>query len=41
MFEQSFVEGTAKTNKGWTVMISTMLQVLLIVVAVIVPLAQS
>ncbi|MCC7156052.1 MAG: energy transducer TonB [Bryobacterales bacterium] len=38
MFEQSFVDGTAKTNKSWTVMLSTIIQVLLVVVLIIVPL---
>jgi protein TonB len=36
MFEQSFVQ-TGKTNKGWTVLISTLVQLLLIGVFVILP----
>jgi len=38
MFEQTFVEGTGKTNKSWTVMISFIGQIALITVAVILPL---
>lgn len=37
MFEQSFVEGTGKTNRTWTVMVSFAGQILFIVVAVIIP----
>ena len=36
MFEQTFV-ATGKTNKTWTVMISFMIQIFLLMVAVIVP----
>ena len=36
MFEQSFVQ-TGKTNKGWTVLISTLIQLVLIGVFVILP----
>jgi protein TonB len=36
MFEQTFVQ-TGKTNKGWTVMVSLIVQCLLLVVAVILP----
>jgi protein TonB len=36
MFEQTFVQ-TGKTNKGWTVMLSLIVQCLLLVVAVILP----
>jgi periplasmic protein TonB len=38
MFEQTFVEGVGKTNKTWTVMVSFIAQIGLIVVAVILPL---
>ncbi|MGC4056007.1 MAG: TonB family protein [Paludibaculum sp.] len=38
MFEQSFVEGTVKTNRGWPVVVSSCLQVTLISAGVIVPL---
>jgi protein TonB len=38
MFEQTFVEGTGKTNKSWTVMVSFIGQIALITVAVILPL---
>ena len=38
MFEQTFVDGVGKTNKTWTVMVSFVAQIALIVVAVIIPL---
>lgn len=38
MFEQTFVEGVGKTNKTWSVLVSFIGQVLLILVAVIIPL---
>ena len=38
MFEQTFVEGVGKTNKSWTVMVSFIGQMVLIVIAVILPL---
>jgi protein TonB len=38
MFEQTFVEGTGKTNKSWTVMVSFIGQIVLIAVAVVLPL---
>jgi len=38
MFEQSFVEGTGKTRKTWTVLISFVGQILLLFVAVLIPL---
>src|SRR5580704_12594085 len=38
MFEQTFVEGTGKTNKSWTVLVSFAGQIALITVAVILPL---
>ncbi len=38
MFEQTFVDGTGKTNKGWTVMLSFGLQILFIAVMVLIPL---
>jgi protein TonB len=37
MFEQTFVDGVGKTNKPWTVMLSFVAQIILIVVAVILP----
>jgi protein TonB len=38
MFEQVFVEGEGKTNKGWTVIVSFLLQCLLIGIAILIPL---
>jgi protein TonB len=38
MFEQVFVEGEGKTNKGWTVIVSFCLQCLLIGIAILIPL---
>jgi protein TonB len=38
MFEQTFVDGVGKTNKSWTVMLSFIGQIALIIVAVILPL---
>ena len=38
MFEQTFVEGTGKTNRPWTVALSFMLQVVMISVAILIPL---
>src|SRR6202040_3319687 len=38
MFEQTFVEGTAKTSKPWTVLLSFLGQVGLIGVLVLIPL---
>jgi protein TonB len=38
MFEQTFVEGTGKTNKSWTVLVSFAGQIVLIGIAVILPL---
>jgi len=38
MFEQTFVDGEGKTNKSWTVVVSFLAQIVLIVVAVILPL---
>jgi protein TonB len=37
MFEQTFVEGTGKTNKTWTVLVSFLGQIVLIGIAVIIP----
>jgi len=37
MFEQTFVEGVGKTNRGWTVIISFAGQIVLIGIAVIIP----
>jgi protein TonB len=37
MFEQTFVEGVGKTNKTWTVMVSFIAQVILLIIAVIIP----
>lgn len=38
MFEQTFVEGTAKTNRGWTVILSFIVQCLAIGVLILIPL---
>lgn len=38
MFEQTFVEGTGKTNKPWTVAVSFLLQIVLIGIAILIPL---
>ena len=38
MFEQTFVEGTVKTNKSWTVVLSFFLQCLMIGIAILIPL---
>jgi protein TonB len=37
MFEQTFVDGVGKTNKSWTVLLSFVVQILLLVIAVILP----
>jgi periplasmic protein TonB len=37
MFEQTFIEGVGKTNRGWTIMVSFVLQVILVGIAVIIP----
>src|SRR5215472_4744201 len=37
MFEQTFVEGVGKTNRGWTVIVSFGGQILMIGIAVIIP----
>src|SRR5919112_882205 len=37
MFEQTFVEAVGKTNKTWTVLVSFIGQILLIIVAIIIP----
>src|SRR5690242_9453802 len=38
MFEQTFVDGVAKTNKSWTVMLSFMGQVFLVIILILIPL---
>ncbi|MDX2153030.1 MAG: energy transducer TonB [Bryobacteraceae bacterium] len=38
MFEQTFVEGTAKTNKSWTVIVSFILQAGLVILMILIPL---
>lgn len=38
MFEQTFIEGVGKTNKTWTVLVSFLGQIVLILIAVILPL---
>lgn len=38
MFEQTFVDGTGKTNKGWTVILSFVVQILAVGVLVLIPL---
>jgi len=37
MFEQTFVEGTGKTNKTWTVLVSFIGQLILLGIAVLIP----
>src|SRR6202048_3791150 len=37
MFEQTFVEGVGKTNRGWTVIVSFLGQVFLIGIAILIP----
>jgi len=37
MFEQTFIDGTGKTNKAWTVLVSFIAQCILIAIAVIIP----
>jgi periplasmic protein TonB len=37
MFEQTFVEGVGKTNRGWTVIVSFVGQIIMIGIAVIIP----
>lgn len=38
MFEQTFVDGTGKTNKSWTVLLSFALETVAIVILVLIPL---
>lgn len=38
MFEQTFIEGTGKTRRAWTVMVSFIGQTFLIMIAVLIPL---
>lgn len=38
MFEQTFIEGTGKTKKTWTVLVSFVGQILLVLVAILIPL---
>lgn len=38
MFEQTFVEGSGKTSRPWTVALSFFLQIVLILVAILIPL---
>ncbi|MEO8658617.1 MAG: energy transducer TonB [Bryobacteraceae bacterium] len=38
MFEQTFVEGTGKTNKPWSVLVSTGIQIGLVALIIIIPL---
>src|ERR1700730_16550 len=38
MFEQTFVEGTAKTHKPWTVALSFAVQIFAIIVFILIPL---
>jgi len=38
MFEQTFVDGTGKPNKPWTVAVSFILQIIMIAVAILIPL---
>ena len=41
MFEQTFVDGVGKTNKTWTVLVSFLGQIGLIVVAILIPLMST
>src|ERR1700680_2849256 len=41
MFDQTFVEGTAKTHKPWTVMLSFLAQCMLICVGILIPLIDT
>lgn len=38
MFDQTFVDGTGKTNKGWSVIVSFIIQVLFVGVMILIPL---
>jgi periplasmic protein TonB len=38
MFEQTFVDGVGKTNKGWTVMLSFFIETIAIIIIVLIPL---
>jgi len=38
MFEQTFVEGTGKTSRPWTVALSFLLQMVMILIAILIPL---
>jgi periplasmic protein TonB len=40
MFEMSLVEGRARTHRGWTVIVSFLLQVTLVVAALLIPLVR-
>jgi protein TonB len=37
MFEQTFVDGTGKTNRTWTVMLTFFVQCILIIIAILIP----
>jgi protein TonB len=37
MFEQTFVEGTGRTHKTWTVMVSFIAQMLVLAIAIVIP----
>ena len=41
MFEQTFVEGTAKTKKPWTVALSFLAQLTLLGIMILIPLILS
>jgi len=38
MFDQTFVDGVGKTNKGWTVLISALIQFAILAVLIVIPL---
>ena len=38
MFNQTFVDGVGKTNKSWTVLVSTFAQIGVIIVMILIPL---
>jgi periplasmic protein TonB len=38
MFEQTFVEGVGRTNKSWTVVVSFLGQIVIVIIAILIPL---
>ena len=37
MFDQTFVDGVGKTNKGWTVIVSALIQMVVLAVLIVLP----